>query len=222
MKNEERGMSNYSLLIVKGVDREAVFGYKCRMKTAFILTGSPRKGGISAKMAEIFAEKWENAAPGNGTAVINAYRAAVRPCVHCGGCQKAPSCVFDDYAAIDSAFKTADVLVVASPVYGLGFPAPLKAVFDRTQQYFEAKFARGVALPIAKYKKGLLLTASGGDNPKSASFMEEELRLVFKIVNAELCGVVSVLNTDRAEPDYGRLACEIAEIIAHKLGIAGR
>jgi multimeric flavodoxin WrbA len=169
-------------------------------------------------MAGIFAEKWKNAAPGNETATINAYHAAVRPCIHCGGCQEAPSCVFDDYAAIDNGFKTADVLVVASPVYGLGFPAPLKAVFDRTQQYFEAKFSRGIAQPIAKYKKGLLLTASGGGDPKNASFMEEELRLVFKIVNAELCGVVSVLHTDRAEPDYGRLADEIAEIIAHKLG----
>jgi multimeric flavodoxin WrbA len=188
------------------------------MKTAFILTGSPRKGGVSTKMAGIFAEKWKNAAQGNETATINAYRAAVRPCIHCGGCQKAASCVFDDYAAIDSAFKTVDVLVVASPVYGLGFPAPLKAVFDRTQQYFEAKFSRGVTQPIAKYKKGLLLTASGGGDPRSASFMEEELRLVFKIVNAELCGVVSVLNTDRADPDYGRFASEIEEIITHKLG----
>jgi hypothetical protein len=50
--------------------------------------------------------------------------------------------------------------------------------------------------------------------------MEEELRLVLKIVNAELCGVVSVLNTDRAAPGYERLAGEIAEIIAYKLGPA--
>jgi multimeric flavodoxin WrbA len=170
-------------------------------------------------MAEIFAERWKNAAPGNGTVTVNAYRAAVRPCIHCGGCQKAASCVFDDYAAIDSAFRTADVLAVASPVYGLGFPAPLKAVFDRTQQYFEAKFSRGVTQPIAKHKKALLLTASGSGDPKSALYMEEELRLVLKIVNAELCGVVSVFNTDRAEPDYGRLADEIGEIIAHKLAV---
>ncbi|MDR1096447.1 MAG: hypothetical protein LBL31_08840, partial [Spirochaetaceae bacterium] len=61
---------------------------------------------------------------------------------------------------------------------------------------------------------------SGSDNPKAASFMEEELRLVLKIVNAELCGVVSVLNTDRAAPGYERLAGEIAEIIAYKLGPA--
>jgi multimeric flavodoxin WrbA len=192
------------------------------MKTAFILTGSPRKGGVSAKMAGIFAEKWENAAPGNGTIAINAYRAAVKPCVHCGGCQKASACVFDDYAAIDSAFKAADVLAVASPVYGLGFPAPLKAVFDRTQQYFESKFSRGIAQPVAKHKKALLFTASGSGDPKGASFMEEELRLVCKILNAELCGVISVLNTDRAEPDYGQLAGEIAKIIACKLEIAGR
>jgi multimeric flavodoxin WrbA len=164
-------------------------------------------------MAAIFVEKWKSAGAGNGAAVVSAYRAAVRPCVHCGGCRKAPGCVFDDYAAIDAGFRTADVLVVASPVYGLGFPAPLKAIFDRTQQYFEAKFVRGIVPPISKHKKALLFTASGSGDPRGVSFMKEELLLACKILNAELCGVVSVSDTDRVEPDYEQLSREIAEIV---------
>jgi multimeric flavodoxin WrbA len=187
------------------------------MQTAFILTGSPRKTGVTAKMAAIFAEKWQNTAPGNEAIFVNAYRAAVKPCIHCGGCRKSLSCVYDDYATIDTGFKTADVLVIASPVYGLGFPAPLKAIFDRTQQYFEAKHSHCI-IPIPKYKKALLLTASGSTDPRGVSFMKEELALMFRLLNAGLCGVVSAFNTDRAEPDYKRLADEIAEIIATKLG----
>jgi multimeric flavodoxin WrbA len=183
------------------------------MKTAFVITGSPRKDGVTTKMAAIFAEKWENGAPGNKTTTVNAYRAAVKPCIHCGGCKKTVSCVFDDYAVIDGGFKTADMLVIASPIYGLSFPAPLKAIFDRTQQYFEAKFSHGIVTPIPKYKKALLFTASGSNDPRGASFMEEELRLVLKILNADLCGVISVSNTDRAAPDYKRLASEIVKII---------
>jgi multimeric flavodoxin WrbA len=186
------------------------------MQTAFILTGSPRKTGVTAKMAAIFAEKWQNTAPGNETVFVNAYRAAVKPCVHCGGCRKSLACVYDDYTAIDSGFKTADVLVIASPVYGLGFPAPLKAIFDRTQQYFEAKFSHGI-VPIPKNKKALLLTASGSADPRGVSFMKEELALMFRLLNAGLCGVVSVSSTDRADPDYERIAGDIADIIAAKL-----
>jgi multimeric flavodoxin WrbA len=182
------------------------------MKSAFVLTGSPREG-VTAKMAAIFVEKWKGAGAGNEAGIVNAYRAAVRPCVHCGGCRKAPGCVFDDYAAIDAGFRTADVLVVASPVYGLGFPAPLKAIFDRTQQYFEAKFVRGIVPPISKHKKALLFTASGSGDPRGVSFMKEELLLMCKILNAELCGVVSVSDTDRVEPNYERLSREIAEIV---------
>jgi multimeric flavodoxin WrbA len=187
------------------------------MQTAFVLTGSPRKTGITAKMAAIFAEKWQNAALGNEATFVNAYRAAIKPCIHCGGCQKSLRCVYDDYTVIDTGFKTADVLVIASPIYGLGFPAPLKAIFDRTQQYFEAKFSHGI-VPIPKYKKALLLTASGSADPRGVSFMKEELALLFRLLNAGLCGVVSATNTDRAEPDYARLSDEIAEIIADKLG----
>jgi multimeric flavodoxin WrbA len=195
------------------IDKTTVFGYNKHMRTAFVMTGSPRPNGWTAKMAAIFSEMWKNAAPGNEMIGINAYAAAVRPCVHCGGCRKTPSCVYDDYGAIHAGFQKADVFVVASPVYGLGFPAPLKAIFDRTQQYFEAKFARGAALPLFKHKKALLLTASGSADPKSAAFMKEELALLCKLLNAELCGVVSVCNTDRVEPDNAYLRGEIAAAV---------
>jgi multimeric flavodoxin WrbA len=188
------------------------------MQNAFVLTGSPRKDGVTARMAALFAEKWKNAVPGNETVFVNAYQTAVKPCIHCGGCRKSPSCVYDDYTAFDTGFKTADVLVVAAPVYGLGFPAPLKAVLDRTQQYFEAKFSRGINPPLAKHKKALLLAATGSPDTRGVSFIKEELALVCKLINADLCGVVFVSNTDRAIPDYVRIAGEIGDFIESKLG----
>jgi multimeric flavodoxin WrbA len=191
------------------------------MRTAFILTGSPRPNGGTAKMAAIFSEMWKNAAPDNKTVTINAYAAAVRPCIHCGCCRKTPSCVYGDYAEIHNGFRAADVIVVTSPVYGLGFPAPLKAIFDRTQQYFEAKFSRGAARPLFKHKKALLFTASGSGDPKGAAFMKEELTLLCKLLNAELCGTVSVYNTDRAEPDETWLRGEIAAAVATAAEFAG-
>jgi multimeric flavodoxin WrbA len=189
------------------------------MQTAFIITGSPRKDGVSARMAALFAQQWRAAAPDNRVVTVNAYEAAVKPCIHCGHCRKALSCIYDDYAVFDEGFKSADVLVAVSPEYGLGFPAPLKAVFDRTQRYYEAKVARNET-PFAKHKKALLFTASGGPSAQGASFMREELALVCKLVNAELCAAVSVRNTDRTAPDYAGIGADIAHIIACKLATA--
>lgn len=50
-----------------------------------------------------------------------------------------------------------DVVVVATPVYGLSFPAPLKAVFDRTQQYYEAYVSRHIKHPFEKPKKAFIV-----------------------------------------------------------------
>lgn len=38
--------------------------------------------------------------------------------------------------------EDADAVIVATPVYNLSFPAPMKALFDRFQRYYEAHFRR--------------------------------------------------------------------------------
>jgi multimeric flavodoxin WrbA len=184
------------------------------MQTAFIITGSPRKNGVTTRMARAFCGQWEKAARDNRTMAVNAYEAAVQPCIHCGRCQKTPSCVYDDYAVFDAGFQTSDILVIASPVYGLGFPAPLKAVFDRTQRYFEAKFSPEIPAPDFPPKKALLLTASGSGDPQGPALMRAELNLVCKALNALLCGVVSVYDTDSVPPDYDRVEREIARFLS--------
>ena len=51
--------------------------------------------------------------------------------------------------------EDADAVIVATPVYNLSFPAPMKALFDRFQRYYEAHFRRKIAQPITKHKKSI-------------------------------------------------------------------
>ncbi len=62
-------------------------------------------------------------------------------------------CSIPDYQLFDTLYRNADVVVVATPVYGLSFPAFLKAVFDRTQQYYEAYVSRHIKYPLKSRKR---------------------------------------------------------------------
>ena len=103
--------------------------------------------------------------------------------------------------------------MVASPVYGLGFPAPLKAVFDRCQQYFEAKCSLGAANPIPKPKSALFLAAFGSKDGRGVEMMREQLRYTFLLVNARLEKTVLAANTDLIPVDLEAAGSAIQDAI---------
>lgn len=177
----------------------------------FVLFGSPRRDGYTARMLEYFFScLGENA--GNAL-VFDAYKENIKPCVHCGHCKTARGCVHGDFAAVERGLREADILVMASPVYVLGFPAPLKAVFDRTQQYFEAKFSAGVETPIKKRKAALFLASFGSTDGSGVQMMESQLRVAFKLMNAELVETVTSPNTDSAAFDSGSVKRNIEDAV---------
>jgi multimeric flavodoxin WrbA len=159
-----------------------------------VLFGSPRHNGYTARMLDCFFSRWN--ATKEHTVIFDAYRLNIKPCVHCGYCKKTRGCCYDDFNAIDRALQTSDLLIVASPVYGLGFPAPLKAIFDRAQQYFEAKFSLGIQTPVQKRKAALFFTSYGSTDDSGVTMMKKQLELEFRVMNAELIQTVTSPNTD--------------------------
>jgi multimeric flavodoxin WrbA len=160
----------------------------------FVLSGSPRRCGYTAQMLECFFECWDGIK--KNTVIFNAYEANIKPCIHCGHCKKIRGCIYDDFIPVDEGLRTADILIVASPVYGMGFPAPLKAMFDRSQQYFEAKYSLGIEHPVEKHKAALFFAACGQADVSGVTMMKKQLTLEFKLLNAKLAGTVVFRNTD--------------------------
>ena len=95
--------------------------------------------------------------------------------------------------------RRAELLVFATPVYNLTFPAPLKAIVDRFQRYFEARFALGLRPPIEKPKKAALLMTLGSKDMFGAEVVEKQLRMAFSVMNTQLEEVVAWPGTDRPE-----------------------
>ena len=162
-------------------------------KTLLVLFGSPHQNGATARLLEEFLQAVDRETE---IAVIDAYRENIRPCVACGFCKTREACSFSDMDSIDGLLRRADFLVVASPVYNLSFPAPLKAILDRTQRYFEARFSLRKKPPIEKPKRAVLLATAGSENADGAAIMEKQLRMIFSVMNTRLESVVALTGLD--------------------------
>ena len=102
---------------------------KGKMKI-LVLTGSPRKGGNSATLADSFIKGAKEA--GHSIERFDAAFKKVHPCIACNSCVMDGPCVFkDDFEFVRKHIVDADCVVFATPMYYFGISAQLKAVIDR-------------------------------------------------------------------------------------------
>lgn len=100
-------------------------------KNILVLTGSPRCGGNSDRMADAFIRGAQTA--GHTVTKISTAQLHVQGCVACGGCYAAPDrpcCHNDDFNSVALLVERADVVVFAAPLYWSTFPATIKRVID--------------------------------------------------------------------------------------------
>jgi len=103
-------------------------------KKVLIISGSPNKYGNSDLLCEEFKRGAVEA--GNDVEKIFLRDKKIGYCVACQFCKKdgesGPCALKDDMAEILEKMLTADVIVMASPVYFYGIDAQIKTVIDRT------------------------------------------------------------------------------------------
>lgn len=162
-------------------------------KLILVLFGSPHKNGYTARLLNEFLQPFGNEVQ---IRVINAYDSGIFPCIACDVCSQKEGCSMSDFDELDTLIRRADVLVVATPVYTLSFPAPLKAVIDRMQRYFSARFSIGVNPPIAKHRTAVLLVTGGSVSREGAQMIARQLKMVFSVMNTSLKHEVVWTGTD--------------------------
>ena len=95
-----------------------------------VITGSPRKNGNSATLADHFIKGAKEA--GHEVVRFDAAFKKVHPCIACNSCGMNGPCVFkDDFEFVRGHIIGADCVVFATPMYYFGISAQLKAVIDR-------------------------------------------------------------------------------------------
>ncbi len=100
-------------------------------KNVLIISSSPRKGGNSDTLCEQFKKGAEEA--GNQVEKIRLAELTIDYCSACYACKKTGHCVKqDDMALVIDKMRSADVIVLATPVYFYTMCAQMKTMIDRT------------------------------------------------------------------------------------------
>jgi multimeric flavodoxin WrbA len=101
------------------------------MKKVVVLFSSPHKGGITYKLLNEFLMVFDKT--NFNVDIVNIFEENVSPCTDCGSCKNNYGCVLEQNKELFYKFEQADFIIIATPVYLLSMPAPLKALFDRFQ-----------------------------------------------------------------------------------------
>jgi len=147
------------------------------MKIA-ILNGSPRVGNTSA-MVNAFAEGAKEA--GHEVEVLHVGKMKINGCLGCEYCHTKGEgkCIQkDDMEKVIPAYREADMIVFASPVYYFGATAQLQAAIQRVYC---------IGKPQKATKAALLLSSGSPDTGKSAVEMYKNMIGYMGIEDAGVC-----------------------------------
>ncbi len=160
-----------------------------------VFFASPRKNGFTRGALEDYLRQLKADHPDAVVTQINAYSVCALPCTACGDCCETDVCRFNDLDGIDAALRAADTVIIASPMYNYSVPAPMKAIIDRWQRYFEAA-RRGEKL-FKSGRKGVLIMSCGATGKKAFPIVKAQLKNAFDMIDCSFEEAVLVNETDK-------------------------
>lgn len=181
-------------------------------RSVLALIASPHKTGYTSKLLGALLREFPK---GTNIEIINLYELNPTPCNACGYCKACNGCSKKDLEEFFKKFETADAIIFATPMYFMGVPAPMKALIDRFQRYYEARFRRNMRTPIEKHRKAALIVTSGADGEIGFEVIKHQLLQAFTVLNIELSGAVLARNTDKCGID--RTDIERAQALYRRL-----
>jgi multimeric flavodoxin WrbA len=171
-----------------------------------VLAGSPRKDGNTDLLVSSFVKGAES---NHKVEVISIHDYKVNPCLGCNTCfSKENNDCFqsDDMSLIYEKLGTADVVVIASPVYFYGISAQLKAVVDRLHTPKRNRF---------HIKKLAMILVGAAELPELFDSIISQYKLFLSFFHLEDAGLVLV----RGARDKGSITDEDRER-AFELGLS--
>ena len=161
------------------------------MKILGIL-GSPKKGGNS----DILLDEVLRGTRSKGAATEKIYLGDLdfKGCIECGGCDKTGVCVLtDDMTPIYAKLKSADAVVLASPVFFASITAQLKAMIDRCQSEWVVKYklkskVKSNPLAGAGKAKGVFICVGGHKEDTFFKTAKKTIEVFFKTMDIDFAG----------------------------------
>ena len=181
------------------------------MSRILVLNGSARPDAFTSAMIKEFREGAESV--GHTVTVIDLYKLNIHSCTGClnGGRNMEHPCVQrDDMDIIYEEFRTADVIVFATPLFFWSYSGLLKNVIDRL--WALAEYERSEL--IGRNRSGALLVAAGGSHP---GLIYEHFDYMMKRLAWKNLGKAAMLHTDDMDM-HNIPGCEAAFALGASVG----
>lgn len=129
-----------------------------------VLNGSPRKGGVVARLLKSVVEGLKKR---HTVTWINVYDLKIAPCRACMECRPDAECSLpeDDAHRVARRIRTAGGLIVGTPTHWGNMGGQLKLLFDRTVTVFIGENERGMPVPRHRGKPAVIVTACAAPWP---------------------------------------------------------
>ncbi len=170
--------------------------------TPFILgiLGSPRVSSNTGVLLERLLAS--AAAVGARTELIVLRRLRYESCRHCGGCDKTGRCVVkDDMQQVYDKLRASQHLVLASPIHFAGVSGETKAMIDRAQAPWVAKYRLEASVSdVEGERRGVFVATCGGDDGRLFEWATPTVKAFFSSTGFRYWGELFEANTDRPPP----------------------
>jgi NAD(P)H-dependent FMN reductase len=176
-------------------------------KNILVLVGSPRHNGNT----ELLADAFINGAADEGNKVTKYVLQGknILPCIDCQACFKTGKCILrDDMNEVYELLSSANILVLASPVYFYGVSAQLKALLDRLHNPVRDTF------PI---KSSVFLSVCA-DNAEAFIPSIAMYKAIGRYLGWEDKGIVTACNVESKGDIAGRAELNLAYELGRQVG----
>ncbi len=184
--------------------------------------GSPRRGGNS----DIMLDKALAGALSKGahTEKIIPNELAIKPCQECGGCDETGVCVVkDDMRLIYDKLSNAQGVIIASPIFFSGISAQLKAMIDRIQCHWVAKYR--LDRKVTQYKgvrQGVFISVRGQHGLEIFKAAAKPVRAFmasegFKYMDELFCDGLDYMGAINDQPKILTKAYELGQKLVSKI-----
>lgn len=162
-------------------------------KTTLVIYASPKPMSYTFKLMQYILGKKED------VKIFNCFEQMPHPCTDCGLCKNINACRYDDLDVFFDDFEKAEEIIFAFPVYNCSVPAPLKALIDRFQRFYNARFFQNKRPPISGKRNVNVAMTFGGNNDDSETVLKQ-LTPLFSISGCNLDKCYILKNTDKLLP----------------------
>ncbi len=166
------------------------------MKTIAFL-GSPRKDGNTELLLNEVIRGVRDRSD-KDVAVFNLNMMNIRPCQDCGGCEQTGECILeDDMSKIYPEIRTADRIIIASPIFFFSLSAQSKTMIDRCQSFWCEKYLLKKPIQPGKFgRRGLLVLVGGMKKDVGIECSEATAKAFFRTISVPQHKMISFLGID--------------------------